>query len=281
MATISRSFSDPFDRLLLDPPRDQVWWLTRIGSGIFGVAGIVFAVTVSLYLRDQHEQARARKAAPVRAVVVAANLSTDHPWPTPLPIGNAAAPVGPAVSHVPVALPPDDRRTDSEGLIVNPPAVPLPSLSRIVIPAISVDRQVVTAATIVIDDAYGPVQTWEVPKYAVGHHSDSAQPGGGSNIVLSGHVGGTDPVFPRLIDLAVGDAITLYRGDVAFDYTVSSSRRLQEVGVAVTEQWANATVLDPTEHEVLTIITCWPPAGPNAFDQRLVVQALPTAERNQ
>ena len=159
--------------------------------------------------------------------------------------------------------------------------MPFPRLSRVVIPAIGVDRQVVTAESIVLEDAYGPVQTWEVPRYAVGHHRDSAQPGGGSNIVLSGHVGGTDPVFPRLIDLAVGDAITLYRGDVAFAYTVSSSRRLQEVGVSVTEQWANATVLDPTDHELLTIITCWPPAGPNAFDQRLVVQALPSAESNQ
>jgi len=280
MATISRSFSDPFDRLLLDPPRDQVWWLMRIGVGIFGGAGVVFALTVALFLRDRADQARAHTRVPVRTAIATVSTAQDAAPPSPLP-QKTLSPAGESGRQPSVALPLDDRSASPRAVPIDPPVVPLPPLSRIVIPSIGVDRQVVAAATIVIDDAYGPVQTWEVPKYAVGHHSDSAQPGGGSNIVLSGHVGGTDPVFPRLIDLAVGDAITLYRGDVAFHYTVSSSRRLQEVGVSVSEQWANATVLDPTEHEVLTIITCWPPAGPNAFDQRLVVQALPTAERNQ
>ncbi len=276
MVAVSLARSDPFDRLLLHPPRDQVWWLMRIGVGIFGVAGVVFGLTLSLYLRDQHDHARARGTVPGGVLVAPRSSPGALPPATALPIGNAA--VLPAVAHVPVALPLDDQHPAPAAALRDPPVMPLPSLSRIVIPSIAVDRQVVTAARIVIDDVYGPVQTWEVPKYAVGHHSDSAQPGGGSNIVLSGHVGGTDPVFPRLIELAIGDEMTLYRGDVAFRYTVSSSRRLQEVGVSVTEQWANATVLDPTGHEVLTIITCWPPAGPNAFDQRLIVQARPSVD---
>ena len=279
MSAVLLSRSDSFDRMLLHPPRDQVWWLTRIGRGLFVVAGLLFVLIVSMYLRDRAEQVHAHRNVPVRtAIATVARVQMPTP-PSPLP-QKPLSPSGESGGQS-IALPGDDRIASPVAFPVEPTVVPLPLLSRVVIPAIGVDRQVVTAESIVLEDAYGPVQTWEVPRYAVGHHRDSAQPGGGSNIVLSGHVGGTDPVFPRLIDLAVGDAITLYRGDVAFAYTVSSSRRLQEVGVSVTEQWANASVLDPTDHELLTIITCWPPAGPNAFDQRLVVQALPSAESNQ
>ena len=58
-------------------------------------------------------------------------------------------------------------------------------------------------------------------------------------------------------------------------YTVESDQRLQEVGVPLVQQQENARVLDPTETEVVTLITCWPPTGPNAYDQRVVIRAVP------
>jgi len=38
-------------------------------------------------------------------------------------------------------------------------------------------------------------------------------------------------------------------------------------------------LLSPTDHELVTLITCWPPTGPNAFDQRLIVRAVRQEER--
>jgi LPXTG-site transpeptidase (sortase) family protein len=115
-----------------------------------------------------------------------------------------------------------------------------------------------------------------VPKYQVGHHDGSGQPGEGANIVLNGHVGGSDPVFDRLIDLTIGDTIILYRGDTPFLYHVTDQARIQVVGAdPATVAAAAARWLAPTSSEAVTLITCWPPSGPNAYDQRLIIRATP------
>ena len=94
--------------------------------------------------------------------------------------------------------------------------------------------------------------------------------------MLNGHVGGSDPVFDRLVDLLPGDTIILYRGETPYLYYVEQSTRIQVVGAdpaavaAEAERW-----LAPTATEAVTLVTCWPPSGPNAYDQRLIVRALP------
>ena len=47
-------------------------------------------------------------------------------------------------------------------------------------------------------------------------------------------------------------------------------------GPTAEEQIANLQLLEPTENEQLTLITCWPASGPDKFSQRLVVIAEPT-----
>ncbi|ABX07690.1 sortase family protein (plasmid) [Herpetosiphon aurantiacus DSM 785] len=146
-------------------------------------------------------------------------------------------------------------------------ALPLPPLDALRIPAINLARPVLPAPF--VDGA------WAVPQYAVGHHVDSGQPGDGTNIVLNGHVGGSDPVFADVALLQPGDVLWLYRGTAATAYVVSDTLRIQVVGIPPDQVGAEAErLLSPTDTELVTLITCWPPSGPNAFDQRLIVRAV-------
>jgi sortase (surface protein transpeptidase) len=52
---------------------------------------------------------------------------------------------------------------------------------------------------------------------------------------------------------------------------------VDEEGVSAAQRAENATLIAPTDHELVTMITCWPPKGPNKFTQRVVVQAVPVA----
>ncbi|MBM7846048.1 sortase [Herpetosiphon giganteus] len=145
------------------------------------------------------------------------------------------------------------------------------SISRIQIPRIDVDQKVIEVGWELIDG----VATWQVAKYAVGHHQGSANPGEPSNIVLAGHVGGSAPVFDRLIETQPGDQIVLYSNGQQYLYVVQSNERVQEVGVSAEQRLTNAAYMNPTADETITLITCWPPTGPNAFDQRIIVRAVP------
>ena len=145
----------------------------------------------------------------------------------------------------------------------------LPILDAIRIPGLDLARPIVP---VTFDTETG----WFVPTHKVGHHDGSGQPGDATNIVLNGHVSGNDPVFNRLNELQPGAEIVLYRGDIAYTYAVSDTTRVQVVAVP-SEQVAREAerFLMPTANEVVTLITCWPPRGPNAFDQRLIVRAVP------
>jgi LPXTG-site transpeptidase (sortase) family protein len=154
------------------------------------------------------------------------------------------------------------------------PAQPHQSqVSRIQIPSIAVDSKVIEVGWTVENE----VAVWQVAKYAVGQHRGSANPGEGSNTVLAGHVGGSAPVFQRLIEVVPGDQVILTSAGQQFLYVVREVERVQEVGVSDEQRLANAAYMDPTAAEMVTIITCWPPSGPNAFDQRIVVRAVPYA----
>jgi LPXTG-site transpeptidase (sortase) family protein len=153
------------------------------------------------------------------------------------------------------------------------PAVHQSSVSRLVIPKIDVDNKVIEVGWTVENE----VAVWQVAKYAVGQHRGSANPGEGGNIVMAGHVGGSAPVFHRLIELVPGDQIVVYSAGQQYLYVVRDTQRVQEVGVSDEQRLANASYMDPAAEEVVTLITCWPPTGPNAFDQRIVVRAVPFA----
>ena len=167
----------------------------------------------------------------------------------------------------------------AEGPVVG--AIPVVSpghkstVSRVAIPSIGVDSKVVEVGWDVKQQGDQQVAVWQVAEYAVGQHRGSANPGEGGNVILAGHVGGYGKVFRDLYYVKPGDQITLYSGGQQYLYTVRERLLVTEEGVSVEQHAANAQLIAPTDHEVVTMVTCWPPNGPDKFTQRVVVRAVP------
>ncbi len=169
----------------------------------------------------------------------------------------------------------------SEGQLTNVvPAVAAdtgPStVTRIVIPAIEVDKKVVEVGWTVERQPDGQaVAIWDVDKYRVGHHRGSSNPGVGGNIVLAGHSGGKAYPFNDIYYLKPGDLIQLYSNGEPHDYIVSEHILLDEVGQPLEKRVENARYIGPADEELVTMVACWPLTGPDKFKQRIVIRAQP------
>jgi sortase A len=102
------------------------------------------------------------------------------------------------------------------------------------------------------------VNVWTVADYAAGWHKNSALPGQGGNIVISGHHNIKGEVFRYTIDLNVGDTVTLYEGDQLYNYTVVDKFILKDKGEPDAIRRENAKWIGPFNEERLTLVTCWP-----------------------
>ena len=157
------------------------------------------------------------------------------------------------------------------------------TIERIIIPRIrdlpqpAVDRKVVQVGWTLEEQNGQQVAVWEVAEYAVGHHAGSANPGQGGNIVLAGHSGGHAYPFNEIIYLLPGDPILLWSQGRQYQYTVTEQLLLDEIGPHVTleQRTQNARYIEPTAEEMITLVTCWPLTGPDRFNQRVVVRAVP------
>jgi LPXTG-site transpeptidase (sortase) family protein len=116
--------------------------------------------------------------------------------------------------------------------------------TRVVIPRLKLDALVMLA----------PIKgdSWQVDHLgqAVGHLEGTAAPGSNSNIVLAGHVTLSASVygpFAGLGQLAAGDLITVYEGDIAYNYLVDGYQTVDRTAVQVTY---------PTNTGQITLITC-------------------------
>jgi sortase A len=101
---------------------------------------------------------------------------------------------------------------------------------------------------------------------APGHYPGMALPGAGGHVVLAAH---RDSFFKDLGELEDGDAVTLTRTDgheVA--YRVSRSYIVHKT---------NRTVIVPVDHEVLTLITCYPFQYVGHAPYRYIVEAVPAS----
>jgi sortase A len=145
------------------------------------------------------------------------------------------------------------------------------TISRIEIPSIEVDSKVVEVGWELIEQDGQQFAIWEVAEFAVGHHTGSANPADGDNIVLAAHVG----VFRDLYEVQEGDEIALTSTGVRYLYHVHERLVVDEEGAPEQQRRANATLLEPTGFETLTLITCWPLTGPQRFTQRVIVHATP------
>ncbi len=149
------------------------------------------------------------------------------------------------------------------------------TISRLVIPTAAIDYKVVEVGWTIQEQANGPVAIWDVAEYAVGHHKGSANPGEDNNIVMAGHVGGYGQVFRDLFYVHPGDPVTIYSDGQQYRYVVQERLVLDEENAPPEQRAANARYMEPTEEEMVTLITCWPATGPNKFAQRIIVRATP------
>jgi sortase A len=202
----------------------------------------------------------------------------DNPLPvfTGDTLVGATAPYAvPTPTFVPTSIGPTPARTpDSiekapeEDADVSPDPLPSPTStlvpvathppSRIVAPAINLDSEVVPVGWKQVTQDGGNVSVWEVAEYAAGWHQNSKLPGGGGNIVLSGHHNIKGEVFRYLVDLVPGDTVTLYADDRPYTYTVEARLVVRDKGVPEAERRENARWIGPFPDERVTLITCWP-----------------------
>ncbi len=149
------------------------------------------------------------------------------------------------------------------------------TITRILIPRINLDRKVIPVGITFEEQNGQRVAVWEVAKYAVGHHKGTANPLQPGNIVMAGHSGGRAYPFNDIFYLGEGDAIVLESNGELYEYKVTQRLVLDEIGMPMSHRRENARWIEPTEEEVVTLVTCWPLTGPNKFTQRVVVRAAP------
>ncbi|WP_129633768.1 sortase [Candidatus Oscillochloris fontis] len=149
------------------------------------------------------------------------------------------------------------------------------SVERLVIPSIALDYKVVEVGWSNQEIDGQTVALWDVANYAVGHHRGSANPGEGGNVVLTGHVGGYGHVFRDLFYVHPGEPVIISSGGQQFHYVIYDRLIVDEDGAPPEQRTANAKLIAPTNYEVITMVTCWPPNGPDKFTQRVIVRAVP------
>jgi sortase A len=187
--------------------------------------------------------------------------------PTPLPVADASSDAsGPEANDSPPAVADDAIREAEKDVPGGPPATPAPNSAptsskpptRIVIPAIDLDSEVVSVGWKQILQGGKLASVWEVAEYAAGWHENSALPGAGGNVVLSGHHNVKGEVFRDIVDLNPGDTVTVYADDQPYTYTVESRFVVRDKGESEEKRRENATWIGPFSDERLTLVTCWP-----------------------
>ena len=117
------------------------------------------------------------------------------------------------------------------------------------------------------------VSQWDVPDhFAAGWQDESALLGVTGNTVLNGHHNAYGKVFQNLINLNVGDTITVYSGDQAFKYRIATKLLLPERFQSIQLRLENARWIMPSTDQRLTLVTCWPP---DSNTHRVIIVAFP------
>lgn len=148
--------------------------------------------------------------------------------------------------------------------------------TRLVIPALDIDAEVLPVGLETIGDGRNQHVEWQVPAtYAAGWHVGSAPLGRPGNTVLNGHNNIYGAIFRDLAHLQPGYEIILYDREKAFTYQVIRHEYLLEAGQPLQTRVMNARWILPTDDERVTIVTCWPNIGNT---HRLVVIAKPISD---
>ncbi|HSH03478.1 MAG TPA: sortase [Anaerolineae bacterium] len=207
---------------------------------------------------------------PLRQFVVGMFPATANYLPgmsTPTPI---LLPETPAIAALPSVA------TEAEAPRQLPPPPPSQP-SRLTIPAINLDTNVVSIGLIEAVYNNETYYLWDVPDaFEAGWHNSSALLGNKGNTVLNGHHNINGEVFRRLIDLNIGDTLTLYDArQNPYEYHITHKEILPERDQPLDVRIENAKWIQPTDDERITLITCWPYTDNS---HRLVVVAKPITE---
>lgn len=183
------------------------------------------------------------------------------PLPTATPTSSPSTPLPPTPTPIPTPTPLPKAE--------EPP-------TRIVAPSIDLDAKVVPMGWDMVDKKGTLKSEWVVPRKAAGWHMNSALPGNGENVVLSGHHNIEGKVFRYVVDLSMDDEVMLYIGDTPYVYTVTEKYILKEAGMPLSVRKKNAQWIMPTGDERLTLVTCWPYQWPGNSHRVIVVARPPS-----
>ncbi|MBN1995520.1 MAG: sortase [Anaerolineae bacterium] len=201
-------------------------------------------------------------------------VPTIETQPTTLPVEVALETDVPSLADNPLVVVTEEEPPAQPGAVgpVGETTAALAPPTRIVAESIGLDSPVVeTGWTEVIQDGVA-TNVWTVADYAAGWHKNSMLPGQAGNIVLSGHHNIKGEVFRYIVDLEVGDLVSLYVGEQRYDYMVNDKFILKDKGESESVRRANAKWIGPFNEERLTLVTCWPYSNNT---HRVIVVARP------
>lgn len=204
-------------------------------------------------------------------------LEQPAPEPTLLP---TATPEPPEIAHLPEPAPtptltpepPLPTPTTQPAPAPNPaPAGETPP-THLVIESVGIDSDVIPVGWNVVEQNGQQYSIWQVADYAVGWHKTSALLGQPGNTVMAGHHNVNGEVFRDLVNVEVGDKVTVYSGNQKFEYVIDFKTIVPEKGQPIEVRQRNAQWIAPTDDERLTFVTCWPY---NNNTHRVIVVAKP------
>jgi sortase A len=199
------------------------------------------------------EQAQPAAAAETNIKVAAAGpvLNAMSPHVAPESVSSTE----PEAITEPTAL--DPAAPVAERADANHALRPLPD--RLVMPKLDMDIPVEEIGWSMRPGENGSVYNqWDEADYAAGWHKNSATPGEGGNVVLSGHNNIMGAVFRELDQLSRGDIATLYVDGIAHDYAVERVLIVPETTATAEQRKENAKWIQETGKEQLTLVSCWP-----------------------
>jgi sortase A len=262
-------------------------WLVWIAIVIVLFSGVACRLEFGLSneASAQSPQAVAKIPQPFAGAPVVKANSVEAPQPSPSPTETPTISPTPTQTPTPKSvLVPTTTAKDNElsaatstpGIPSTPTPIPLiPARyppSKIIAPAINLDASVETAGWVSAIQNGVETTVWDVPEHAAGWHRNSALPGHGNNVVLTGHHNLGGEVFRELVDLKLGDEILLQADAYEYHYVVTERFIVPERNAPEEQRRQNAQWILPTIDERITLITCWPYTDNS---HRLIVIAKP------
>lgn len=216
---------------------------------------------------------------PLALDAIATAIATPNATPTPQPATTTptATPQATATASV---IPPTATTTATATSTPLPTTAPDPAVSsgqptRLVIPSVEIDSAVIPVGWRLVEQNGQQYSIWDVADYAVGWHNTTALLGQVGNTVMAGHHNINGEVFKNLVNVEVGDEITVYAGETIYKYQIELKTIVKEKGEPPEVRQRNAQWIAPTTDERLTLVTCWPYTNNT---HRVIVVARPIQE---